>query len=54
MIPSHAPDRIRAVNLGDVIGLIDAAAGRFVLYRVDSIRTGTPELVGFFNCRTCG
>jgi predicted phosphate transport protein (TIGR00153 family) len=32
-------------RLDDVIDLIDAAATRFVLYRVDSIRTGTLELV---------
>lgn len=32
-------------QLDDVIDLIDAAASRFVLYRVDSIRLGTVELV---------
>src|ERR1700686_4272686 len=32
-------------RLDDVIDLIDAAASRFVLYRVDSIREGTPDLV---------
>jgi uncharacterized protein len=32
-------------RLDDVIDLIDAAASRFVLYRVDSIRMGTVDLV---------
>src|SRR5271169_957856 len=32
-------------QLDDVIDLIDAAASRFVLYRVDAIREGTVELV---------
>jgi uncharacterized protein len=32
-------------QLDDVIDLIDAAASRFVLYRVDSIRNGTVDLV---------
>ena len=32
-------------QLDDVIDLIDAAASRFVLYRVDAIRPGTIELV---------
>jgi predicted phosphate transport protein (TIGR00153 family) len=32
-------------RLDDVIDLIDAAASRFVLYRVDSIREGTADLV---------
>jgi predicted phosphate transport protein (TIGR00153 family) len=32
-------------RLDDVIDLIDAAASRFVLYRVDSIRLGTVDLV---------
>ena len=32
-------------QLDDVIDLIDAAASRFVLYRVDSVRTGTLDLV---------
>jgi predicted phosphate transport protein (TIGR00153 family) len=32
-------------QLDDVIDLIDAAASRFVLYRVNSIRSGTIELV---------
>jgi uncharacterized protein len=32
-------------RLDDVIDLIDAAASRFVLYRVDSIREGTVDLV---------
>jgi predicted phosphate transport protein (TIGR00153 family) len=32
-------------RLDDVIDLIDAAASRFVLYRVDSIRVGTIDLV---------
>src|SRR3982074_1717120 len=32
-------------RLDDVIDLIDAAASRFVLYRVDSIRSGTLDLV---------
>jgi hypothetical protein len=32
-------------RLDDVIDLIDAAASRFVLYRVDSIRLGTEDLV---------
>jgi uncharacterized protein len=32
-------------RLDDVIDLIDAAASRFVLYRVDSIREGTIDLV---------
>ncbi len=32
-------------RLDDVIDLIDAAASRFVLYRVDSIRSGTVDLV---------
>ena len=32
-------------RLDDVIDLIDAAASRFVLYRVDSVRTGTLDLV---------
>lgn len=31
-------------KLDDVLDLIDAAAGRFVLYRVDSPRTGTMDL----------
>jgi len=34
-----------ASRLDDVIDLIDAAASRFVLYRVDSIRSGTLDLV---------
>jgi uncharacterized protein Yka (UPF0111/DUF47 family) len=32
-------------RLDDVIDLIDAAASRFVLYRVDAIRPGTVDLV---------
>jgi len=32
-------------QLDDVIDLIDAAASRFVLYRVDSVRPGTLDLV---------
>lgn len=32
-------------QLDDVIDLIDAAASRFVLYRVDTVREGTVELV---------
>src|SRR5260370_17364184 len=32
-------------RLDDVIDLIDAAASRFVLYRVDSVREGTVDLV---------
>lgn len=32
-------------RLDDVIDLIDAAASRFVLYRVDSVRQGTVDLV---------
>src|SRR5579863_6369069 len=32
-------------QLDDVIDLIDAAASRFVLYRVNSIRAGTIDLV---------
>ena len=32
-------------QLDDVIDLIDAAASRFVLYRVDAVRPGTVELV---------
>jgi predicted phosphate transport protein (TIGR00153 family) len=32
-------------RLDDVIDLIDAAASRFVLYRVDAIRLGTEDLV---------
>src|SRR5260370_18313084 len=32
-------------RLDDVIDLIDAAASRFVLYRVDTVRTGTIDLV---------
>jgi hypothetical protein len=32
-------------RLDDVIDLIDAAASRFVLYRVDTIREGTSDLV---------
>jgi len=32
-------------QLDDVIDLIDAAASRFVLYRVDVVRPGTVELV---------
>src|SRR5260370_2191873 len=32
-------------RLDEVIGLIDAAASRFVLYRVDSVRNGTLDLV---------
>jgi uncharacterized protein len=32
-------------RLDDIIDLIDAAASRFVLYRVDSIRMGTEDLV---------
>jgi predicted phosphate transport protein (TIGR00153 family) len=32
-------------RLDDVIDLIDAAASRFVLYRVDSVRSGTLDLV---------
>jgi predicted phosphate transport protein (TIGR00153 family) len=31
-------------KLDDVLDLIDAAAGRFVLYRVDAIRPGTEDL----------
>ena len=41
-------------RLDDVIDLIDAAASRFVLYRVDSVRTGTLDLVkeiGRASCR---
>src|SRR5437762_9876836 len=32
-------------QLDDVIDLIDAAASRFVLYRVDSVRPGTLDLI---------
>ena len=32
-------------QLDDIIDLIDAAASRFVLYRVDSVRTGTLDLI---------
>src|SRR6202011_4155852 len=32
-------------QLDDIIDLIDAAASRFVLYRVDAVRPGTIELV---------
>ncbi len=32
-------------QLDDVIDLIDAAASRFVLYRVDAVRAGTVDLV---------
>jgi len=32
-------------RLDDIIDLIDAAASRFVLYRVDAIRTGTLDLI---------
>src|SRR5712692_688084 len=32
-------------QLDDIIDLIDAAASRFVLYRVDSVREGTVDLV---------
>lgn len=32
-------------TMDDVIDLIDAAASRFVLYRVDAVRPGTAELV---------
>ena len=32
-------------RLDDVIDLIDAASSRFVLYRVDTVRTGTVDLV---------
>ncbi len=32
-------------RLDDVIDLIDAGASRFVLYRVDTVRTGTVDLV---------
>src|SRR5450755_4064023 len=32
-------------RLDDIIDLIDAAASRFVLYRVDTIRMGTEDLV---------
>src|ERR1700731_3012697 len=35
-------------RLDDVIDLIDAAASRFVLYRVSSVRLGTVELVRVF------
>jgi hypothetical protein len=32
-------------TMDHVIGLIDAAASRFVLHRVDSVRLGTLELI---------
>ena len=41
-------------TMDDVIDLIDAAASRFVLYRVDSIRTGTVELVTYLPRRHRG
>ncbi len=41
----HEGDEIAHSLLTDVIDLIDAAASRFVLYRVDSVREGTVELV---------
>jgi predicted phosphate transport protein (TIGR00153 family) len=39
-------------RLDDIIDLIDAAASRFVLYRVDSVRTGTVELVKILESAT--
>ena len=39
-------------RLDDVIDLIDAAASRFVLYRVDSVRPGTIELTKVL-CAAC-
>src|SRR5437879_6543696 len=39
-------------QIDDVIDLIDAAASRFVLYRVDSIRTGTLDLAKLLEAAT--
>ncbi len=39
-------------QLDDVIDLIDAAASRFVLYRVDAVRTGTVDLVKVLEAAT--
>jgi predicted phosphate transport protein (TIGR00153 family) len=39
-------------TMDDVIDLIDAAASRFVLYRVDSIRSGTMELASVLTTAT--
>jgi predicted phosphate transport protein (TIGR00153 family) len=39
-------------TMDDVIDLIDAAASRFVLYRVDSVRPGTIELTKVL-CAAC-
>ena len=39
-------------TMDDVIDLIDAAASRFVLYRVDSIRVGTIELAKVLSAAT--
>src|SRR5207247_6909101 len=41
-------------RLDDVIDLIDAAASRFVLYRVDTVRTGTVDLVKVLVSATAG
>jgi len=39
-------------TMDDVIDLIDAAAGRFVLYRIDKVRPGTSELSKVLNLAT--
>jgi uncharacterized protein len=39
-------------TMDDVIDLIDAAASRFVLYRIDKIRAGTTELSKVLNLAT--
>jgi predicted phosphate transport protein (TIGR00153 family) len=39
-------------TMDDVIDLIDAAASRFVLYRVDSVRAGTIELTKVLHAAT--
>lgn len=39
-------------TMDDVIDLIDAAAGRFVLYRIDKVRAGTTELSKVLNLST--
>jgi uncharacterized protein len=39
-------------TMDDVIDLIDAAASRFVLYRVDTVRTGTIELTKVLHAAT--
>lgn len=39
-------------TIDDVIDLIDAAASRFVLYRIDKVRAGTSELSKVLNLAT--